>query len=242
MTHFADDLYLGNAKSKPTVSNPANLGWGFGPCGRTYSYDILPLTLNAAAYAASQSPLVAGNLTLAAGTGVTATTDPGGNVAYAPDYPRAVSITSGGVDTARTFTVYGYDYLGRAQTEAITGSSSTVAYGKKAFASIWKISVDAATASTVTAGTTDIFGLPVAITDKGYVLHVGCNSVLANDTGTFTVADATTATSTTGDVRGTYLPSVASSGSVRTVITVALKALQVGPSATFAGLYGVTPA
>ena len=242
MTHFSDDLYLGNAKSTPNVSNPANLGWGFGPMGRTYSYDIVALALGAANIAASQTPLAAGNLTLAAATGTTAGTDPGGNTAIILDVPRAVSITSGGVDTARTFTVYGYDYLGQAMSEAITGASSTVANGKKAFKSVWKITVDAATASTVTAGTTDILGLPVCISDKGYVIHAGYNSTLADDAGTFTVADASTATTTTGDVRGTFVPSGATDGSKRLVLTLALKALQVGPNATFAGLYGVAQA
>lgn len=243
MTQFSDDLYLGAVRSTPKVSNPANGGQGFGPMGRIFFYNIVPLTLSVAAYAASQTPSGAGNLTLSVGTGVTQITDPGGHVAYKPDVPRAVSVASAGNDTGVTFTVSGYDFLGQLQTEAITGASGATATGKKAFASLWQIAASGATASTITAGTSNVFGLPMAVADAGYIVHPGWAGALADDAGTFVAADATTpATSTTGDVRGTYLPSSAANGARRLVLAIHTTAIQVGPNATFAGLYGVTPA
>lgn len=243
MTQFSDDLFLGNAKSTPTVSNPMNGGVGVGPLGRIYFYDIVPLTANAVGLAAVQAVGAAGNLTLVAGTGVTAITDPGGNSAFSFDVPRTVSITSTGADTGKTFTVSGYGYLGQAQTETITGPGTTTVNGKKAFKSVWQIAVSAATTGSISAGSSDIFGLPIAVADLGYIQDIGWAGALARDAGTAVKADATTpATATTGDVRGTYLPSSASDGTKRLVLAQALTGIQAGPNATFVGVFGVTPA
>lgn len=243
MTHFSDDLFLGPVKSTPTVSNPANGGIGYGPLGRAYFYNIVPLTLQSNNYATTQTPLTAGNLTLTAGAGITLGTDRAGHVSYTADVPRSVSISCGSNDTARTFTVSGYDYLGQPQTEAIAGNSGSITNGKKAFISIWQIAVDAATAGTVTAGTSDVFGLPVNVVDGGYIVSAGWASALPNDAGTFVAADATIpATASTGDVRGTYKPSSSSNGARRLVVGLHVTGLQIGPNATFVGLFGVVPA
>ena len=52
----------------------------------------------------------------------------------------------------------------------------------------------------------------------------------------------TTAASTTGDVRGTYVPSSATNGTSRIVMSIACNAIQVGPNATRTGALGVTQA
>ena len=75
-----------------------------------------------------------------------------------------------------------------------------------------------------------------------YVASVKSNNTLAQDAGTFVAADTATATTTTGDVRGTYTPATASDGIVRTVMTIALPAIAVGPNATRVGALGVTQA
>jgi hypothetical protein len=54
-----------------------------------------------------------------------------------------------------------------------------------------------------------------------------------------TPAATLTATTTTGDVRGTYLPSSAPDGVKRLVMTIALPAIAVGPNATRIGALGV---
>lgn len=240
MTHFSDSLHIGPASTG--IAPKAAGGMGFGPVGRVYIYDIAPLTLNAAAFAASQSPAAAA-LTLSAGTGVTAAVDAFGVTRYSADVPRTVTITSGGDDHLISFLVRGYDDYGQAMSEAITGANAGAATGKKAFKSVISITPSAAAAGTVTAGTSDVFGLPLVVTDPGYIANVGWNSTLATNAGTFVAADATTATTTTGDVRGTYAQAgAASNGTRRLVMTIALSAANIGTSQTRASILGVTQA
>jgi hypothetical protein len=52
----------------------------------------------------------------------------------------------------------------------------------------------------------------------------------------------TVATSTTGDVRGTYVPSSATNGIKRLVVVIALPGIATGPNATRTGALGVTQA
>ena len=154
--------------------------------------------------------------------------------------PRALQINTS--TTARTITISGYDYYGQAMTEAITvATAGTAKSGKKAFYQIVSATINGS-ATAVTIGTTDTLGLPVRCFDAGYVVKVGWNNTLAQDTGTFVAADLNTATSTTGDVRGTYTPSTASDGTKRLVMTIALPGIAVGPNATRVGALGVTQA
>jgi hypothetical protein len=51
-----------------------------------------------------------------------------------------------------------------------------------------------------------------------------------------------TATTSTGDVRGTFTPTTASDGIKRLVMTIALPGIAVGPNATRVGALGVTQA
>lgn len=237
MSHHSDSLHLGAAQTN--IAPQSAGGLGFGPVGRCYVLDIAPLTLNAAAFAASQSPGTAA-LTLSAGTGVTAVVDAFGVTRYTADVPRAVSITSGGDDHLITFLVRGYDYTNQAMSETITGANAGAAAGKKAFMSVVSITPSAAIAGTVTAGTLDVFGLPVAVTDAGYLSQPKWNNTLAANAGTFVAADTTSpATSTTGDVRGTYAQAgAAANGTRRLIILVALSAANIGGTQTVAGVLG----
>lgn len=243
MTHFSDSLHLG-AAATGIVGNPngSNTGGrGFGPIGRCYVYDIVPLTLSATALATSQTP-GASAITLTAGTSVTLVQFAGQN-RYTLDVPRTVTITSGGTDTGITFLVSGYDTYGVPMTERITGAAAGTATGKKAFASVISVQPSAAAASTVTVGTSDVLGLPVAVVDAAYIAHAGWNNTLADNAGTFTAAITTNpATATTGDVRGTYLPTPATNGTRRLVITIALSDLNIGGGQTIQGVVGVTQA
>lgn len=239
MTNIADSLHIGTANTG--IAPQASGGFGFGPIARTYVYDIVPLTLNATAYAASQSPGAAA-VTLTAGTGVTAIVT-NGVTRYTADVPRAVTITSGGNDSGITFLVRGFDTYGVAMSEAITGGNVAAATGKKAFLSIISITPSAAAAGTVTAGTSDIFGLPVCVVDAVYITHAGWNATLADNAGTFVAAVTTTAGTTTGDVRGTYAQAGAASNGVRRlVVVVALSSLNIGAAQTVAGVVGVPQA
>jgi hypothetical protein len=226
------DAYLGD---------PAPMDLGVGPLGRVYVWDCVPLTLQTANIAASQTATGSGAVTLTAGTSAKSIVRPDGVSVIQLNTPRALQINTS--TTARTITISGYDYYGQPMTEAITvATAGTAKSGKKAFYQIASATINGS-ATAVTIGTTDIFGLPVRCFDAGYIVKVGWNNTLAQDAGTFTIADMTNpATSTTGDVRGTYQPSTASDGIKRLVMTIALPAIAVGPNATRTGALGVTQA
>lgn len=251
MPQFSDDLFLGSAQTYMGVNannplgDPSPMDTGVGPLGRIFVWDTVAAAAVANNLVASVTPAAAGSLTVRAGTSVTAVTRADGVAAFQFDVPRAVSVTTGsGSPTARNFTVSGYDYYGQAMSEVIASSAtqSTAVNGKKAFFQITGITVSGGTVVAITVGSSDVLGIPVRVTDAAYVASVGWNNVLARDTGTFAKAVTTTATTTTGDVRGTYAPSEATDGTKRLVMGVLLPALAVGPNATRTGALGVTQA
>jgi len=232
------------ANGNALLNDPSQMDLGVGPLGRIYVWDTIPQALVANNIAASQTPAAAGAITLTAGTSVKSVVTSNGTVLQL-DVPRAVSVTTGaGSPTTRNFTVSGYDYYGQAMSEVIasSGSASTAVNGKKAFYQISGITVSGGTVVAITIGTTDILGIPVRVTDAGYIARVGYNNTLAADAGTFVAAATATATTTTGDVRGTYVPSAATDGIKRLVMGILLPAIAVGPNATRVGALGVTQA
>jgi len=228
--------------------NPSPMSVGVGPLGRIYVWDVVPQALVTNNIAASQTPAAAGALTLTAGTSVKSVTTAGGSTVLQLDMPRAVQLTtaSGTIVTSRTITVSGFDVYGQAMSEAIaTGTTSSAVAnvaGKKAFFQISSITISGALPVAITVGTTDVLGIPVRVANVAYVASVKSNNTLAQDAGTFVAADLATATTTTGDVRGTYVPATASNGIVRTVMGILLPAIAVGPNATRVGALGVTQA
>lgn len=232
------------ANGNALLGDPSPMDLGVGPLGRIYVWDTIPQALVANNIAASQTPAAAGAITLTAGTSVKSVVTNNGTVLQL-DVPRAVSVTTGaGSPTTRNFTVSGYDYYGQAMSEVIasSGTQNTAVNGKKAFYQISGITVSGGTVVAITIGTTDILGLPVRVTDAGYIARVGYNNTLAEDAGTFVAAATATATTTTGDVRGTYVPSGATDGIKRLVMGILLPAIAVGPNATRVGALGVTQA
>jgi hypothetical protein len=181
-------------------------------------------------------------LTAVTATTATLTTTAGAAVASVAGTITGLTFTLGAAP--QTVTVSGFDYYGQAMSEAITSSAavSTAVNGKKAFYLVSSITTSGATGTALTVGTTDILGLPVRVANVAYVASVKSNNALAQDGGNFTAADTATATTTTGDVRGTYAPATASDGIVRTVMGVLLPAIAVGPNATRVGALGVTQA
>ena len=223
--------------------NPSPMDLGIGPLGRIYVWDIAPQALVANNIAAAQTTSAA--IALTAGTSVKSVVRTDGTTVLQLDLPRAVSIVSGtGTLTNRNVTISGYDYYGQAMSEVIaTGTvQSTTVKGKKAFYQISSASISGALGATIAVGTTDILGIPVRVFNVAYIASVKTNSTLAQDTGTFVAADTTTATTTTGDVRGTYVPATASDGINRTVMGILLPGIAVGPNATRVGALGVTQA
>ena len=311
--------------------NPSPMSIGVGPLGRIYVWDVVPQAAVANNIAASQTPTVAGALTLTAGTNVKSITTASGTSAFSLDVPRGISVTTAtaavatlssvavtgtggqisytsqaglvtgqrvvvsgtlsgtatitgyttpttyiltavtattatltttagaavvttaGTTTGLTFTlgvapvtvtVSGFDIYGQSMSEAITSSAavSTAVNGLKAFYLVTSVSVSGATGTAITVGTSNVLGCPVRVPNIAYVASVKSNNALAQDGGTFIAADTATATTTTGDVRGTYTPATASNGIVRTVVGILLPAIAVGPNATRVGALGVTQA
>jgi hypothetical protein len=168
-----------------------------------------------------------------------------GSTGYQLDVPRAVAVTIGtGTIANRNVTINGYDYYGQAMSEVIaTGTTqSTTVNGKKAFYIVTSATVSGAVGGTTALGTTDILGLPVRVFDAGYIVNAKYNNTLAANAGTFVAAVTATATTTTGDVRGTFAPSGACDGIKRLVVCVALPGIAVGPNSTRVGALGVTQA
>jgi hypothetical protein len=216
---------------------------GVGPLGRVYVWDVVPQALAASNIAAVQT--TSSTIALTAGSFVTSVVLNNGTTVLQLDCPRAVSIVSGtGTLTNRNVTITGYDYYGKPMSEVIaTGTvQSTTVNGKKAFYQIASASISGALGATIAIGTTDILGSPVRILDLGYIVHAGYNNTLADNAGTAVAAVTATATTTTGDVRGTFTPNGAADGIKRLVMTIALPAIAVGPNATRTGAFGVTQA
>jgi hypothetical protein len=220
MTHFSDGVRAGrNFANNGTANQP---GVYMSPIN---VYDIVPVALDADGICAQQTLAAAGNALL---NGALAS---GGTVTL--DVPRNVIVDAAGAATA-VLTVTGTDVYGIPMSEAITLNGTTAVAGKKAFKTITRIAASAA-ATDFFVGTGDVFGLPIDANTRNYVLTAWNGAFVT--TGTFVGADATTATTTTGDVRGTYAVPDAADGSKRLTLWVF-----VFDDDTQTGLYGVTQA
>ena len=125
----------------------------------------------------------------------------------------------------------------------VTCSGTSTVVSTKTFKTITQVAVSAAITGTLSVGSADVFGLPYAVTNAGYLLRTGWDNIVSDNAGTFVAADATTPSLTTGDVRGTYAQSGnASNGTRRLVIGIAMTAIQAGPNATQISAIGVVPA
>lgn len=127
------------------------------------------------------------------------------------DVPRNLIFTSAGNDSGRTFVITGKDEYGATVVENVTGANAGVAAGKKAFSKITSISIDAASAGTVSIGFGNVLGLPVFLKNGTFIIREIENDAVAT-AGTVVAGVASTATATTGDVRGTYVPNGAPDG------------------------------
>lgn len=224
MTHFSDGVRAGrNFVNNGTASQP---GVYMSPIN---VYDVVPIALSATGVAAAQAVAAAGNLTI---NGASATA---GVATFA--VARAVSIVSSNAgDTTQVATVTGTDVYGLPLSEAITFNGTTTVNGKKAFLTVTRVAISAALTGNASVGTTDIFGLPIRANTRNYVLTAWNGAFVT--TGTFTGAVATSpATTTTGDVRGTYAVPDAADGTKRLTLWV-----NVFDDDTQVGLYGVTQA
>lgn len=246
MTHFPDALSLGGGRGQggPWMLPNESKNAGVGPLGRVFVYDIVPLTLQAANVAALQGSTAATAFTLTAGTGATlgVAPDGSGRAVIVLDVPRVVSLTSASNLSALNYTIRGFDVYGQPLTQTRAGANANTVNTLKAFKSVLSVTPDATNAATLSVGMGDSFGLPFAVPDVGYIQAVKWAQVLATDAGTFVAAVTTDPnTAAIGDVRGTYLPTSASNGVRRLVMSIALSETQVGEASTLRAAIGVLP-
>jgi hypothetical protein len=157
---------------------------------------------------------------------------------------RAVQVVSANAgDTTQTVLVTGADVYGQLQTELLALNGTTPVLSTKTFKYIISAAVSAVCAGNISMGTTDVFGFPTRV-DKFDDLQIFMASAQITASTGFVAADKTSpATTTTDDVRGSYLVQTASNGTRR--LTVAHKVpmrqlIQLGVGAQ-TGLLGVTP-
>jgi len=126
------------------------------------------------------------------------------------DVPRNIVVDSGGADTA-VLTITGTDEYGATVVENITLDGTTAVAGKKAFKTVTGVTSSATIANAAFVGTGDVFGLPVFVPTLG-ILTTELEDGADASAGTLVAGVTTTATATTGDVRGTYDPNSAADG------------------------------
>lgn len=218
----ADQLFYGN--SKKAAKNNARRGVRFHPA--TFVDLGAPVALSATALlnAATSTELPnAATITYtfpSAGAspqdgtlGTTGTLDVPRNLTFAASHASAV--------LAMTIVATGTDENGDTLTETFSiaaGGTAQSATGKKAFKQVTSLAITAAgnaTTNTLNGGFGDSLGLPLALADARSAL-LFIDGVPQTTLGTLTAADTTTpATSSTGDVRGTWLPNTATNGTRR---------------------------
>jgi hypothetical protein len=221
MTHFSDGVRAGrNFANNGTASEP---GVAMSPM---FVYDVVPVAFSATAVAAAQAVAGAGNLTINGGSAT------GGVATF--DVPRTITIVSTNAgDTTQTATVTGTDVYGLAMSELIAFNGTTAVTGQKAFKTVTRVAISAALTGNGSVGSTDVFGFPFRANTRNYVLTAWNGAFVT--TGTFAAADATVATTTTNDVRGTYAVPDAADGSKRLTLW-----MFIFDDDTQTGLYGVT--
>lgn len=157
---------------------------------------------------------------------------------------RNVIIKSVGNDTAATFTVAGYDIYGYAMSEAITGASGGNANGKKAFKFITSITPSGTlSGSNVSAAQGDVYGFPLQNQAWPFIdIYWGAPPApfITSTTGWLAAVTTSPATTTTGDVRGTYGVQSASNGTSRLTILITVPLSLISNANPNVGLFGVT--
>lgn len=138
------------------------------------------------------------------------------------DLPRNITsvTTHGSSVVAMTITITGTDVYDEALVELLTvtaGTSSKVVVGAKAFKTVTSIAIYAgadAEANTLNMGWGDVLGLPYRVDGIYDILSFYADTTEELSSATVVGAVTSTATSTTGDVRGTITPNTATDGSV----------------------------
>lgn len=239
LTH-ASELYFGDAYNAKAQAVNGRVGVPFNPITKVSLGS--PVTLDADGIVAAATSTELPNNTTITYTTATDNTSPldgaiaapstvflnGANVlVYMLDVPRNITaaVTHETSVVAMTIVVTGYDEYGASMSEelsiAATGTSQTAA-GKKAFKYVYSIAITTAgnaTTNTLNLGWGDVLGLPYMLPALSDFFTNGTyfNEVLEATAPTVVAGVTTTATNTTGDVRGTVDLNSAMDGSAVSV-------------------------
>lgn len=181
-----------------------------------------PIASDSDGAVASQAATAAGGLA----TGINGALASGGMATF--DVPR--NVVAAWTNTA-VLTVTGTDEYGNVIRES--SASGTSFTGKKAFKTVTAVSVSADVTG-LTVGTSKVLGLSVFLASAGEVLRE-LQDGAAPTAGTVVAGDVTTATATTGDVRGTYAPNSNPNGSLLFELIVALRSPEYRGVTQFSG-------
>lgn len=153
---------------------------------------------------------------------------------------RAVSITGSSSSTGGNITISGYDIYGVPMSEVIAApAGATTVNGKKAFKYISSVVPAFTDAHNYSVGTTDIYGFPMRSDYFGDVAINYASAAITANTGYVAAVTTSPATTTTGDVRGTYALQTAANASNRLIVRQFVIPANMG---SISGLFGVTQA
>lgn len=171
---------------------------------------------------------------------------------------RALTISNSSNDSGINVTISGYDLYGFAMTQTLAGPNAGTVTTSKAFKYISTITLSAAGNSTsIRVGTADVFGFPLRVDNPAYLNawwgpSSAASLAYTSTNGQHTFASTATATSSTGDVRGTlgtssYQAGVSNSSATNPNRLVMMISPSVGNLATvtsndFSGIVGVPQA
>jgi hypothetical protein len=153
---------------------------------------------------------------------------------------RAVNVTGSASSTGGNILISGYDVYGVPMSEVIAApAGATTVNGKKAFKYIASVVPQFTDAHNYSVGTTDIYGFPLRADFFSDVAINYANAVLTANTGFVAAVTTSPATTSTGDVRGTYALQSAANGSNRLSVRQFILPANAG---SVTGLFGVTQA
>lgn len=131
---------------------------------------------------------------------------------------RCVSITGVSGGAGGTFVVVGYDVYGvLVHQNIVVAAGVNTVNGTKALKWVLSVTPQVTDAHNYSVGTADIYGLPIYSSKFPATLINWAGTLQTANTG-FTAGVTTTASATTGDVRGTYAVQSASNNSNRLTI------------------------
>jgi hypothetical protein len=249
LTYIRDFTVTLTNQSTLTITNKTSSAWPAGAAfilqldqrGQRYYQDndpvfarkTMPFALASLALINLGMPATASN-TAIVGTAAfgTTTSAAGTEKLTAPvynDVPRAVSITSSSASDTSAYTckVTGTDVFGQTMSELLTFNGAATVNGNKAFATVTSVKAIHASGTalngSVSVGTTTKLGLPVFVPSAGFVVKEILDGAVATS-GTFAygITTAGGSTTTTGDVRGTYIPNTAPDGAKTYELLVAV--------------------